>query len=165
MPMDPGEQYDRIYRYCYFKLRDRELAEDMTQETFLRYLERYQCDSVQEAVRCLYTIARHLCVDEYRRHKPVSLTGMQERQDGDRNLQTAYGEGSNEEEQTLLRLAVRKALAVLEEEEQELLLLRYGNEVSPATIGKLLGISRFAVYRRLTAASRKFKEQLGKEGF
>ena len=33
------KQYDRIYRYCYFKLRKREAAEDITQETFLRFLE------------------------------------------------------------------------------------------------------------------------------
>ena len=30
------EQYDKIYRYCYFKLQKREIAEDITQETFTR---------------------------------------------------------------------------------------------------------------------------------
>ena len=30
------EQYDKIYRYCYFKLQKREIAEDITQETFAR---------------------------------------------------------------------------------------------------------------------------------
>ena len=33
-------QNEKIYRYCYFKLHNRELAEDITQETFLRYLEK-----------------------------------------------------------------------------------------------------------------------------
>lgn len=42
--MELEEQYDKIYRYCYFKLQHVQKAEDITQETFLRYLEskRYQ---------------------------------------------------------------------------------------------------------------------------
>ena len=36
---DVEDQYDKIYRYCYFRLRDRQTAEDVTQGTFLRYLE------------------------------------------------------------------------------------------------------------------------------
>ena len=39
MNIDIGEQYDKIYRYCYFKLKNQYLAEDITQETFLRFLE------------------------------------------------------------------------------------------------------------------------------
>jgi len=34
--MDLEEQYDKIYRYCYFKVRHCQTAEDITQETFLR---------------------------------------------------------------------------------------------------------------------------------
>lgn len=37
--MDFDEQYDKIYRYCYFKLRHQQMAEDITQETFLHFLE------------------------------------------------------------------------------------------------------------------------------
>ncbi len=37
MAIDIEEQYDKIYRYCYYRLRDRERAEDVTQETFLRW--------------------------------------------------------------------------------------------------------------------------------
>lgn len=32
--MDLEEQYDKIYRYCYFKLHHQQMAEDITQETF-----------------------------------------------------------------------------------------------------------------------------------
>lgn len=39
MSMDLEEQYDKIYRYCYFKVHQRETAEDITQETFLRFLD------------------------------------------------------------------------------------------------------------------------------
>ena len=36
--IDLEEQYDKIYRYCYYKLHHREKAEDITQEAFLRFL-------------------------------------------------------------------------------------------------------------------------------
>ena len=37
--IDIEEQYDKIYRYCYFRLKNQHLAEDITQETFLRFFE------------------------------------------------------------------------------------------------------------------------------
>lgn len=67
MSIDLEAQYDKIYRYCYFRLHDRELSEDITQETFLRYFASYhQTDSVF-MLKYLYTIARNLFIDEYRR--------------------------------------------------------------------------------------------------
>lgn len=151
MAIDLEEQYDKIYRYCYFRLRSRELAEDITQEAFLRCLEHYPGLTSGEGLRCLYTIARNLCADEYRRPKTEPL---------EKAVQ-----GRSEEAQWLANLGVRAALSRLTSDEQELLLLRYVNEVPVGTIGRLLGISRFVVYRRLTAASNKFREELKKEDF
>ena len=45
MSLELQEQYDRIYQYCYYRLGDAYLAEDVTQETFLRFLE---SDSYQD---------------------------------------------------------------------------------------------------------------------
>lgn len=150
MFIDVEEQYDKIYRYCYFKIQNRELAEDMTQETFLRFLEHYECLTEVEALKCLYTIARNLCIDEFRRKKTELL-------DFEKNGNVDM------ESQTITNLAVKQALAKLQPDDQELLLLRYVNEVPTAAIGRILGISRFAVYRRLISASARFKEELRKE--
>lgn len=156
MSMDLEEQYDKIYRYCYFRLRNRETAEDITQETFLRYFEKYNLNTTEKAVKCLYTIARNLCIDEYRRKPLLSL---------EESFVQEQSAKDSDEEQLLTGLAVRTALSKLERDEQELLLLKYVNEVSVSTIGQILGISRFAVYRKLMAASRKFKNKLEKEEF
>lgn len=149
MSIDIEEQYDKIYRYCYFKLHNRELAEDVTQETFLRYYERYNCVTAVSMLKCLYTIARNICVDEYRKPQMECLEeSMQE---------------VSTEEEMVTSLAVGAALSKLDKEERELLLLRYVNEVPIAVIGKILGISRFSVYRKLQAASNKFRNELRKE--
>lgn len=147
--IDIEEQYDKIYRYCYFKLHNRELAEDITQEAFLRFLEHYNCLTAVSALKCLYTIARNLCVDEYRKSGTESI---------DESIpDTAM------EEKLITNLTVRAALSRMPLEEQELLLLRYVNEVPVAAIAKIYGISRFSVYRKLTSASERFREELRKE--
>ena len=147
--MSIDEQYDKLYRYCFFKLHNRDLAEDVTQETFLHYLERYGNLPEEAALKCLYTIARNLCVDEYRR--------------GKREMTDELPPEEAEEYDTLTRIAVCAALEKLEESERELLLLRYVNELSVSTIGAILGISRFAAYRKVTSASKKFQAELKKE--
>lgn len=158
MPMDVGEQYDKIYRYCYFKLHNRELAEDVTQEAFLRYFENYRFESEDRALRCLYVIARNLCVDQFRRPQAASLEEPEGRASpGENPLRE-----ESKEEQIITGIQVRAALARLGQEEQELLLLRYVNGVSAAVIGRILGISRYAAHRRLAAASKKFREAYGR---
>ena len=151
MSFDLDEQYDKIYRYCYFKLHSRELAEDITQETFLRYLEHYNGITTASALKCLYTIARNLCVDEYRKPKTES---MDESMPDDAM-----------EENLMMHLAVRAALSRLAPDQQELLLLRYVNEVPVSALGKIYGLSRFAIYRKITSASNQLREELRKEDY
>ncbi|MBD5523172.1 MAG: RNA polymerase sigma factor [Lachnospiraceae bacterium] len=170
MSLDVEEQYDRIYRYCYFKLHNRHTAEDITQETFLRYFQRYDHVTGGEALKCLYTIARNLCIDEYRRRsgerKFEYACGGFIRSDlrKENCIQENYMSGGSQEDQIIISLAVRAALSELQEDEQELLLLRYVNEVPVSAIGRMLGISRFAVHRRLAAVQKKFKDILEKKG-
>lgn len=153
------EQYDKIYRYCYFKLHDRRTAEDITQETFLRYLQKYDHMTADQTLKYLYTIAGNLCIDEYRRHAAKPQDAMRE----DTVSEAVLGKDF-EEDRILTALIVRAVLSELTQEEQELLLLRYVNEVPVAAIGRMFGISRFAVHRRLAAAQKKFRGILEKTG-
>ena len=63
----------------------------------------------------------------------------------------------------MTKMCVDMALAQLSDEEQELLLLRYVNEVPVVVMAEMLGISRFAVYRKVATAAKKFKGALRKE--
>ena len=69
------------------------------------------------------------------------------------------------EETLVTNLTVRMALSKLAPDEQELLLLRYVNEVPVSALGKIYGLSRFAIYRKITSASNKFREELRKEDY
>lgn len=66
--MNIDEHYDKVFRFCYWKVHNKEIAEDITQETFLRYFKSNYQEKGKE-LNYLYTIARNLCIDEYSKSK------------------------------------------------------------------------------------------------
>ena len=149
--IDLDEQYDKIYRYCYFKLHSREKAEDITQETFLRFFENNSYSDTGQVLQYLYSIARQLCVDEYRKPQTEALTD---------EIGTFFPEDN-----LLTTISLKMALSELDHEEQELLLLRFANEIPVTVICKIFNLSRFAVYRRISKILQKLQKKLGKEDF
>ena len=143
--MDIEVYYDKIYRYIFFKVNNKALAEDLTQETFLKFLKA-ECE---EPERFLYTIARNLCIDEYRRVKPIST-------DDEEVLTQTY----EFEEETVERTTIRDALSQLDDDDREMVILRFVNEEPIGEIAKMFNISRFAVNRKLSKAKSKLKELL-----
>lgn len=160
--MDLDEQYDKIYRYCYFRMHQREAAEDITQETFLRFLENGTYRNTGRQLQYLYTVARNLCIDMYRNEKKRELpAGFPEETEMGREMRASGAAGEeNPEESLVASLVLHQALEELAEEERELVLLRYVNQVPVGTIAGMLGISRFAVYRRLREAMRFLRNRL-----
>jgi len=148
--MDYEVQYDKIYRYCYFKLHNQTVAEDVTQETFLRFLESSTYKERGKELNYLYTIARNLCIDELRK----------------RVLEEVSEEVSEEgpEERVIESVVMKQALEKLTNEERELVLLRYVNEVPVKVICELRGCSRFAVNRQLKQVLKKLRENLQEKG-
>ena len=72
------EQYQhRLLRYLIHLTGNRELAEDIFQETWIRVLERgAQYDAKYEFSTWLFSIARNLTIDYQRKKKPASLEGL-----------------------------------------------------------------------------------------
>lgn len=151
--MDYKEQYTKIYRYCYYRLRQKETAEDITQETFLQYLKYPEYGAEKYPLKILYTIARNLCVDEARRGKRISFVPQET---AEINRDSAL----TDEEQIIGRLRLREAMDTLEETEREIVFLKIVNGVPAAIIGKMIGLSRFAVYRRCEKALRHLKKEM-----
>jgi RNA polymerase sigma-70 factor (ECF subfamily) len=77
------EQYQhRLFRYLMYLSGNRELAEDLFQETWIRVLERgHQYDGKHEFSTWLYAVARNLTIDYLRKKHPVSLDGLMENEE------------------------------------------------------------------------------------
>jgi RNA polymerase sigma-70 factor (ECF subfamily) len=140
--MDIEEQYDKIFRFCYYRVHNTDTAQDLTQETFLRFMNS-SYEERGEQLRFLYTIARNLCIDESRKAKMEELT-------------EDYSGDGDEAEDLIRKIDVNSALDKMPEEDRELLILRYMNEVSLSDICKIMGVSRFALYRKLNSVKRDF---------
>jgi RNA polymerase sigma-70 factor (ECF subfamily) len=74
------EQYQhRLLRYLVYLVGNRELAEDLFQETWIRVLERgHQYDGRHQFSTWLYAVARNLTIDYLRKKRPVSLDALME---------------------------------------------------------------------------------------
>jgi RNA polymerase sigma-70 factor, ECF subfamily len=74
------EQYQhRLLRYLVYLAGNRDLAEDLFQETWIRVLERgHQYDGKHEFATWLYAVARNLTIDYLRKKNPLSLDGLME---------------------------------------------------------------------------------------
>ena len=146
MHIDIDEQYDKVYRYCYFRVKNQHLAEDITQETFLRFFESSSYKDAGRPLAYLYTVARNLCIDEFRKIHTEELK--------EEIVQNGFEDAVVEKEN------LQQAMASLSKEEQELILLRYVNEVSFADLSKMYEKSRFALYRELSKITNKLERRI-----
>lgn len=159
--IDLEEQYDKIYRYCFYKLRSQEAAEDVTQEAFLRFMgladavpDRTEGDCGRNyGLPYLYTIARNLCVDEFRRRRREAFC-----EDGEWAEQI---KDADHTEKVVEQMALKNALAKLSGEEREMILLRYVNEEPLSVICEMYHISRFTAHRKLKRSLARLRELMG----
>lgn len=161
MSLDINEQYDKIYRYCYFKVNNRCLAEDLTQETFLRYFAQTSYVNRGKQLAYLYTIARNLCIDFYRKPVQTECSGEAFSEGvyaGSRKMTEQLSDNPMEQVETALQLQM--AVDTLPMEMQELILLRYVNELSIKEICKITGLSRSSEYRMEKEALKRLKKIL-----
>lgn len=152
--MNIEEYYDKIYRYCFYKLQDKCLAEDVTQETFLRFLKKENEGIIKEE-NYLYTIAKNLCNDEIkkiRREMDCLVSQYEVTESSDINI----------ENMVVNQVYVQEVLSGLTENDMEILLLKYINNESINDISRIMGISRFALYRRIRRIQKQLKMSIGR---
>ncbi len=143
---------DAIFRFCYFKTREYELARDLTQDTFMKAWDYISKDKVVANMRAfLYRIATNLVIDWYRKGKTESLEDLAE---------TGFDPADpciNQADQAEISWAM-KLLHKLPEEEQTLITLRYVEGLSPREIAEQIGdIKENVVSVRIHRAMKKLK--------
>ncbi len=140
--MDISEQYDKLLRYCYMRVRNKSLAEDIRQDAFMKFYESKNYHNQGKELAYLYTIARNLCIDYYRKQKDIIS-----------DISETYAV-CDETDIILEKIEIEQALDKLCVSERELITLKFILELSDADIGKMSGISRFSVHRRLKSVMK-----------
>jgi RNA polymerase sigma-70 factor, ECF subfamily len=143
-----------LLRFTGRLLSDRALAEEVTQEVFVKVIARaHQYDGRAEVASWLFAIAANACRDRRRRDRRALVVPIDALPEP-----AARGEGV---ERTLIerekRDAVRQALAALSEEQREALVLARYHGLPYAEIARILGISVGAVKTRIFRAVETLK--------
>ncbi|MEA1929415.1 MAG: sigma-70 family RNA polymerase sigma factor [Patescibacteria group bacterium] len=124
---------DAIFRRCFFKTSDRELAKDLTQQTFLRAWTYWrEGRDIENERALLYRIANNLIIDWYRQRKSESLDDLLEKGFD------PVAERESTEDKAEISWALQN-LSRLKEEDQELITLRFVEDMSPKDIAALKG--------------------------
>jgi len=144
----------RVFRFIFYMTRNREQAEDLTQNTFLKlwknislYDPKRGCPSTY-----LFTIARNLTIDSLREAKSVNLESAEEIE-SETNLIEDYGKVETKDR--ALRI-----LKMLDREERQLVILRFFEDLSFAEIAKILKIKETAARVKVHRVLLKIREKI-----
>ena len=141
--------YGDVLAYCRRHAPSPDEAADATQETFLRFVKSMPTYRDQgKPLAYLLTIARRVCIDACRRRGRVW-------DQLDESVPAPAVEAGYE---------VREALQALSPDQREVLELRYDQGLRVAEVAHVLGVSRFAAARRISAALDALKAELDDAG-
>lgn len=158
------EQYQhRLFRYLLFLTGNREVSEDLFQETWMRVLLRgSQYNGKARFDTWLFTIARNLVIDLSRKRTAVSLDEMSESSEDDRPIEFPI-DGPSPLEQIRIsedRAEVNEVLHRLESNSREVLVLRFFEELSLEEIAGLTKAPLSTVKSRLYRGLASLKPEI-----
>ncbi len=160
-----GELYTRhaeaVFRYLYAHVSERQDAEDLTEEVFMRVwrtLARFR-EQGAPFVAYLIRVGRNALIDHYRKH------GRMEPEASTEDLMVADQSPGPAEAlaASMEQAAVRRAMEKLREEHRLVLALRFLSELSPEETAQVMGRSPGAVrvlQHRALAALRDVMETM-----
>ncbi len=137
---------DVIFKHCYFRVFEREKAQELMQETFMK-VWKYIADGneVKNIRALLYTTANNLVIDYVRRKKESSLEFMQEEYGFDPEDKKAFSRLRHAVEVEALQLVIKK----LEPEYKQVVIMRYIDGLPPREIAKILGENQNVISVRI----------------
>ncbi len=149
---------DAIFRYCFFQTSNREVALDLSQDTFIKVWEYLAGGKQVDNIRAfLYTVARNLIIDYRRKKKSVSLDKMM-----DEGFDVSHSEQEHLENRIDGSNLVER-LEDLEEKYRDVLTMRYIDDLSIKEIAEITGESENNISVRIHRGLEKAKNIFGEQ--
>ncbi|NJC69322.1 sigma-70 family RNA polymerase sigma factor [Planosporangium thailandense] len=152
--------FDTVFRFVYFRVGNRQLAEDLTADTFLRALKRIGSFTWQgrDLGAWLVTIARNLVADHFKsgRYRLEVTTG--DVLDAERAESGPEGSPESAVVDHITNVALLRAVKQLNPEQQECIVLRFLQGFSVAETAQAMGKNEGAIkalqYRAVRTLAR-----------
>ena len=148
---DYRESYPMVYSYVLGRMNNREAAEDVVAEAYLRAARSYdKYDPTRSKFSTwVITIARNCMVDYYRRDEPASP--LEDVAEG------AFASEEHTDDVMADADLVHRLLEVLDEDERMLVYLKYYEDRRNGEIAKELGMNASTVSTKLSRAMAKMR--------
>ncbi|MDT4904400.1 MAG: polymerase sigma-70 factor, subfamily [Pseudonocardiales bacterium] len=152
---------DAVFRFIYFRVNDRALAEDFTSETFLRALRRIGTITYQgrDIGAWFITIARNIVLDHMKsaRHRlEITTADTIEGKEHAQSTETAVLE-------SLAAERLMEAVALLGDEQRECVMLRFIQGLSVSETASVMGKNDGAIKALQHRAVRKLADLVGSD--
>jgi len=148
----------QLFNYIRKMLDEKYMAEDITQNVFLKLYENLKnINKAQSVVSWLYTTARNEVYGYLRRKKIKSEDYI------DEDIQYSSNDNLNIELENIeIRSIIENEIVNMEEETKEIFILRHYSELSYGEIGNILGLNESLVKGRLFRARQKLIDKVSK---
>lgn len=153
-------EVDALFRYCFFRMSDREQAKDIVQEAFMRLWDAFVKDlnNIKNPRALLFKITSNLVIDWYRKKKAVSLDNLLESEGGDSDLQVADDSFEQIEIQSEGKIFL-KHISSLDPTYRQVVYLRYVEDLAPKDIAEIVGLSVNVVSVRINRGIENLKKK------
>lgn len=128
------DQYsDKIYRFIYYKVSKKEVAEDLASQSFLKTWEQIALGvKIKNFQAFIYKIARNLVIDYYRSREKEELPLIYQIENTEESLKFSPDEN-------LDKIQLEKILLSLKGEAREIITLRFIEGYSIKEVAKIIG--------------------------
>lgn len=151
---------NRILTFIHRYVGDREWAEDLTHETFLKlYRNPRAFDPRSRFVTWLFTVARNLAIDFLRRRKPVTTLSQGDRGDESFQIELPDDQGEEPADAALIRELeenIQETLMTLSDKLREVFILCAIQGLSYEEVAAIVGCPAKTVSSRLSRARKRF---------
>ena len=162
-----GRYNGRLYNFIYRFVGDRETAEDIVQETFLRaFRKRKEYRAIANFSTWLFTIAGNLAKSELRRRKRWRLFSIDRDEESDTGMDLPDVSALPDKvaESSLADVQIQQAIGSLPANYRQVILLRDVQGMSYQEIAEIVDCPVGTVKSRVNRARLKLQQKLKNEG-
>ncbi|MEM7799470.1 MAG: sigma-70 family RNA polymerase sigma factor [Chloroflexota bacterium] len=159
--------YKPIYTYIYYRVGQRELAEDLTSDVFERMVGKIDTwkPGTKPFIAWLYTIAGNLVRNHVKRQKHIRWLPLEEEVDKQQSPTLENESGIMAQiSRKLQRESVAKALTQLTEDQRQVIILRFIQGLPIANVAEMLGKPITSIKALQRRAIGSLKRELEVEG-
>jgi RNA polymerase sigma factor (sigma-70 family) len=150
----------KVYRYVSYRISDTHMAEDLTSLIFEKALTKFRSYSSEKAAfsTWIFSIARNTVIDHFRASGKTQVVQIE-------NISMTHSDGPSPEEEMIRSeeyKMLQSCISQLGQQEQEIISLKFGAEMTNRQIARMTGLSESNVGIIIYRTVRKLRDNFNR---